>query len=461
MISQADIIKTLVNKNCTDDSVMTTALSPNFMPAKLLEKLTEAERFDLALDISMKLGLDVSPLCKTWAMRCLRARNFSMAREKFRNCFKRFRLPGNRMGSTQSKLLMDILNELKRMKEKQAPLVDEVQNIKQGNCFKKIDSDTSEFLASSMETPTSISCRPTILAECQYYLNEYGDFVDKTRFNLDNHLWDQAVENLLNGSDRINLDKFFLGEVYPYVCSTGHLRHFIEAFPRIDPDLSRSTKYLKAIYDTCLRYRRYNTLHFVQSTIGDLASAADTQLRFFFLSEPVRSYRELNHRLSHLEIALNDYYSYLKLNRLEDVEDVDNSNLVNSGDGSKKSIKLPTFFTKLEISEVEEQISLLKLQIDITSNFALNEVSGTLISDLDIETTMQQAKPNQGSSLPVTIFDKSQTRRTFLAALVLVYYDVSCTRYLSKDGLDLANRLIKVSYKCGLEDRVNGLGRER
>lgn len=75
MISQADMIRILVNKNCTDEAIMSTALSPASTHPKLLEKLAEAERLNFALDISMKLGIDVMPMWQILAIRCLRTRD--------------------------------------------------------------------------------------------------------------------------------------------------------------------------------------------------------------------------------------------------------------------------------------------------------------------------------------------------------------------------------------------------
>lgn len=450
MISQSDIIRTLVNKNCTDEAVMSTALSPDCTPPKLLEKLTEAERFDLALDISMKLGLDVAPLWRTWAIRCLRHRNFQGAREKFRHCFLRLRKPGNRTNPIQSTLLADILGELTKMDENKPFLSEEVELIKQG---KFCDLSERTKLISISDTPTSLLIsKPTIYAECFYYLKEYGNDEDRIRFYIRNDLWDEAIRNLICNSKQINIDKFFLGEVLNYSLTSGKLNNLIGVFLELDPNMTVCAKYFKGIYNFSIRNRRYNLLYYMQSYLGDYIGAANTQLNFFYLRKPCQSYRDLNQRITSLTMALKNYQDFLNDGDL--LSSKTTSSRVSSirANISKQSSSL--LFSSMSDVEVEKQIILIRRQIDITRNFALNEVSGCVNgielgdnSNITKEKTspMQSQARSSTDDSPVTLFEKNENRQTFLTALVLIYFDLSCSTYFSRNGLDLANKLIKVS----------------
>lgn len=464
MISQADIIRTLVNKNCTDEGVMVTALSPDCTPPKLLEKLTEAERFDLALDVSMKLGLDVAPLWRTWAIRCLRNRNFQGAREKFRHCFQRLRKPGGRSNPIQSTLLTDILGELTKMDETKPFLSEEVELIKQGKFFDLSERTKRISISEPQQQPASLLIsKPKIYAECSYYLKEYGNVEDYIRFYIRNDLWDDAIRSLLSNSKQINMEKFFLSEVLNYSLTSGNLNNLIGVFLELDPDMTVCSKYFKGIYNFCIRNRRYNVLYNVQSSLGDYIGAANTQLNFFYLRKPCQSYRELNQRISSLHLALKNYRDYL--NAGGDLPPVSPSppssktptTASDNQSGNKSMSKQcsSSLFSSMPEAEVEKQIILISRQIDITRNFALNEVSGCVngieLGDGDNVTKEKlspvslQSQQSSTDDSPVTLFEKNENRQTFLAALVLIYFDLSCSTYFSRNGLDLANQLIKVS----------------
>lgn len=423
MISQTDIIKTLVNKNCTDESVLSTALSKDCTPTKLLEKLTETERFDLALDISMKSGLDVIPLWRTWAMRCLQNRNFQGAREKFRHCFPRLRLPGYRVSPGQSGLLAEILRVLAQMEEIQLPLTEKIELIKQRKepvVIKFEDDD--------------LRSRPTIFAECLYYMKQYGATEVHIKFYVANNLWDLAVKDLVENVKKINIEKFFIGDIVQYATSRGRFEHLIKAFLQLDPNIVDTISYFKALYSFCANNRRYNLLNYIQTTIGDHIAAADTQIRLFFLKRPVKSYRELSSRITNLTSARESYQQYLQV--------LDNDATVVS-----------SLFGKLPREVVEERIKLINSQTEITRNFSINEVSGCINGiEIPSENNIEKAlavSDEEPDDAPVTLFDRSERRKTFLTALVLIYFDLSCSTYFSKNGLDFAMQLID-DYKLNM-----------
>lgn len=413
---------------------MSMALSPNCTPPRLLEKFTEAERFDLALDVSMKLGLDVLPLWKTWAIRCLKNRNFQAAREKFRHCFLRLKLPGNRISNASSGLLNDILNELSHMDEVKLSLAEEVAMIEQrrgnGNISAHINQINQHW------SRPDISSRPLIFSECMYYLDEYGSIEDKIKFYVIHSLWVRAITTLIDNRNQINADKFFISEVVLYLATTGRLNDFTRALIQVDPGINLSLKYFKAVYNFCTIHRRHNLLYYIQDAIGDHVAAAENQIYNFYLKKPTRSYKELNQRLTSLVSARKNYQDYLeRVRRATDEQQ--------ASDGFSES----NIFSRLPVDEVEKQLKTIELQIEITRNFAINEVSGC-VNGIEIVDDGDKSRPGQSSDLndsPVTLFEASERRETFLAALVLIYFDNTCTEYFSKSGLKLANGLIDVS----------------
>lgn len=421
MLTQSEILRTLVNNNCTDESVMSTALSPDCTPTKLLEKLTEAERLDIALDISMKLGLDVMPIWRTWALRCLQNRSFQQAREKFRHCFSRLKQPGGRSSPAQSKLLSDILSNLVNLEESRLPLAEEVALIKKGVYV----YDTQRH------STTPVTSKPTIYDECKYYLKEYGTVEDAIEFNIFNLLWDEAVARMLENVDQVHMERFFIRKVLSAVTSNGKLKELVDAFLRQDPKIIISAQYFKSMYCSCLKNKRFNLLYYIQSFIGDILAAGSTHINHFFLRRPAENYKELNQRSPYLKSARKNYQSYL--NKLE----VGNPDEFNS-----KGLELFSFMTR---EEVRDQLKIVDWQIDITHNFAINEISG-ILSGIDSDLWDAVSKSSEtNSDIPVTLFETDKRRRTFLAALVLIYFDISCSSYFSRSGFDLANNLISVS----------------
>lgn len=402
---------------------MSTALSPDCTPPKLLEKFTEAERFDLALDVSMKLGWDVLPLWKTWAMRCLTNRNFPEARKKFRHCFQTIRSQHGRCS-----LLSDILNVLTRMEESKLPLGEEIELIKQGKSpYRTGPNDLSE--------PVKMDrAKPKIFEECLNYLREYGNSAQMVKFYVDNQLWTQAIEIL---ESRPELTRLFISDVLSCLLVTGHLDDFVSSSMQHDPTFEKTGLYFETIYRYCSTQRRHNILYFIQNKIGDYVAAAENQVTNFFLKKPTIGYKELNLRLTNLTSACDNYREHLA--RMERIREEDSCDV--SG---------PDFFTRLSINETQARLDTLNTQLDITRNFAINEVSGC-INGIEVVFGAGQVNSNEQltnddddelDTSPVTLFDRGPRRRTFLAALVMTYYDTNCDTCFSDSGFELANRLI-------------------
>lgn len=182
MQAQLDLIKTLVNNSC-NESIMAVAFSHDFVPNKLLEKLLDAEYFDLAIELSTKFGLDSTPVWRTWAMQCLRNGYLGAAREKFHPCFTRAKYSSDQVKVANSKLLAKITSVISRLDDKKLPLMQQIKKIKQGILM---STDHSRGT-------TTMTLKPSLFAECLYYLDSYGNEQDRVQFYITYCLWDKSI----------------------------------------------------------------------------------------------------------------------------------------------------------------------------------------------------------------------------------------------------------------------------
>ncbi|XP_050095682.1 zinc finger FYVE domain-containing protein 26 homolog [Anopheles aquasalis] len=95
MKEHAEIILSIVHDNCESlllDTQQSAAISGSHHPGslrKLCDALVKAEKWTLALELSLKCGFSVSGVLAAWGMTCLRAGCYETAREKFSHCLPR------------------------------------------------------------------------------------------------------------------------------------------------------------------------------------------------------------------------------------------------------------------------------------------------------------------------------------------------------------------------------------
>uniref|UniRef100_A0A2M4CYZ5 FYVE-type domain-containing protein n=1 Tax=Anopheles darlingi TaxID=43151 RepID=A0A2M4CYZ5_ANODA len=95
MKEHAEIILSIVHDNCESlllDTQQSAAISSSHHPGslrKLCDALVKAEKWTLALELSLKCGFSVSGVLAAWGMTCLRAGCYETAREKFSHCLPR------------------------------------------------------------------------------------------------------------------------------------------------------------------------------------------------------------------------------------------------------------------------------------------------------------------------------------------------------------------------------------
>lgn len=411
MLSQVDVIRTLVNNNCCDKFILSIAFSPDHSPVRLQEKLLEMERFDLALEIAMKFGLDVPAVWRTWAMQCLKNRRFPEAREKFKHCFTRTRQANDQINQTQSKLLSEILSAIVKLEDKQRSLAARIYSIEHG-----------QFSDSNLPKDLSLpSAKPAIFAEALYYLDLYGSLEDYVRFFVSNGLWRRTIELLAaEPSSTANeaYNKLFFEDVFMKAAAKGSLNELLSEMSTVDPTQNRLWKYKLAVCKYCARKQMHNLLYYMQENMNDHLRAAITQINCFFLKKPIINYRDLNGRLHHLVKARRHCEQYLS----------------DANQAAANRVRM----MNMSENDVTRQIKVISTQIDVTQSFSANNVIGCLNGiELEDSTTDDPSQATDSLDHPVTLFDKALSRRTLFAALVACYYG----NYPS-EGLTLANQLI-------------------
>ncbi|XP_052862401.1 zinc finger FYVE domain-containing protein 26 homolog [Anopheles cruzii] len=92
MKEHAEIILSIVHDNCESlllHSQSQAAISSHGSLRRLRDALVKAEKWPLALELSLKCGFSVSGVLAAWGMTCLRAGCYETAREKFSHCLPR------------------------------------------------------------------------------------------------------------------------------------------------------------------------------------------------------------------------------------------------------------------------------------------------------------------------------------------------------------------------------------
>lgn len=328
------------------------------------------------------------------------------------------------------------------MEEHKPPLSEVIELIKQrrGAHVIKFTHGEEPNSTSINKKPLKMSeTKPKIYEECMHYLQEYGNKEQQIKFYVSNQLWEQAIKMLLDHRDQKSPDKYFISDVISYSSTTGHLDDVVSTFIKHDERFEKSAKYFEALYKYYKTNKRYNTLYYVQNELGDHVAAAENQVINFFLRKPTISYKELNQRLTSLTSARDNYQQHLAKfeQSFANSQEIDERLRANQAN----------LFTNLTKDETEARLQLITTQIEITRNFAINEVPGCIHG---IEVVVRGDGMNSNGAIgddedddsPVTLFESSERRRTFLAALIMIYYDLNCDSYFSDSGIELANRVI-------------------
>uniref|UniRef100_A0A665W4P1 Zinc finger FYVE domain-containing protein 26 n=1 Tax=Echeneis naucrates TaxID=173247 RepID=A0A665W4P1_ECHNA len=255
-ISKVDVLKILVTANykyipSLDDILETSAVT------RLRNQLLEAEHYQLAVEVSTKSGLDPGGVWQAWGMASLKARNLSVAREKFSRCLK---APMDRNQLNQGPLLLQ-------------EIVQHLETTIQPTLTKDILASLRELEealsdAGPVERPEAQTQSSILQQECLYYLNTYGTHLALISFYMRHDCVTEALKYLLNKD--CPEEVFLEGMLQPSL-ERGRLGTLQGILEKLDPGLETCSRYLIASCQFLQRRGYFHTLY-------------QLQLEFFFLT---------------------------------------------------------------------------------------------------------------------------------------------------------------------------------
>nr|XP_046908794.1 uncharacterized protein LOC124490361 [Dermatophagoides farinae] len=391
-LDRLDVIRMLINSNFGSKEMIGYVLNNNIQ--KLQEKLLEAERFELTIDIAKKYGNESSSIWKSWALISLKYFHFAEARQKFGRYFDQLK----RFSEVQKtlRMIIETLVSVNSTSLTSIPINDKCSRI----IFGQFDffSDTPTLaLSSSSKINTNISTlvnqqlKPRILQEIVYYLETYGSKDDQLQFYVSHFYWKEAIDSFLRQPSsssstsnvketKSNIVNNFLKKIFIPAQVNGHLSELFAAIRIADPKQQQLGSSLIHICKYLNHNESFHTLYRVQVFMTDYLRAAITQINHFFLS-PSSS---INHQQR--TSSSNDYYYndnnndlsndlnsfdllFHRLSHLEKARDYCNMYLHNID-----FIRLKRGCLSVDKKDVYKQIRLIELQIDILRRFRRRKI---------------------------------------------------------------------------------------
>ncbi|OTF81702.1 hypothetical protein BLA29_004671, partial [Euroglyphus maynei] len=426
---------------------------------KLQEKLLEAERFELTIDIAKKYGNVYSSIWKSWALISLKYFHFAEARQKFARYFDQVK----RFSEIQKTLhmIIETLVSVNSNSLTSISIKDKCSRI----IFGQFDffTDTPTLSSSSkinISTLVNHQLKPRILQEIVYYLETYGSKDDQLNFYVSHFYWKEAIDSFLHTQPsssvetKSNMVNNFLEKIFIPAQVNGHLSELFAAIRIVDPKQQQLGSSLIHICKYLNRNESFHTLYRLQVFMNDYLRAAITQINHFFLSpsllfanfgqtsstNDLNSFELLFHRITHLEKARD--YCNMYLHNID-------------------FIRLKRGCLSVDKKDVYKQIRLIELQIDILRRFWRRKIHFPVtimiksdnVDDLEnhfktlnygstsqilsayafahlrrqfssLEQTEQ--KPVQSTTLrlpyPPTLLEHDPIRKSLITAFVILYY---------------------------------------
>lgn len=393
-LDRLDVIRMMINSNYGTKEMISFVLNNNIQ--KLQERLLEMERFELAIDIAKKYGLDSSSIWKTWALICLKHFQFSEARRKFTRYFDQ----AKRFSEIQLTLksIVNILVNNNLTNHHSVPIKNQCQQIISGTFDFLRESIDIEKSTAAVKQSNRQQLNSKIFEEIVYYLQEYGTYDDLLRFYVNHFYWNEAVKYFLSNNQDSTLtakmNNSFLQDLFIPAQVKGCLSLLFAAIRKCDPQLNHLWAYLISTCKYLDKNSFYNSLCRVQAFMNDYLRAAITQINCFFLSQlnelqiddiddiELNSFDLLHYRIGHLEKARDYCNMYLH-----------NMDYVNIRSGC----------LSVEKKDVFKQIRLIEFQIEILKRFKMKNVSFPTTVHVDSLDSLLSVLNDSGHTLPQPI----------------------------------------------------------
>lgn len=306
LLDRIDIIKMLVDGNCLDYDLIYILINSEQAFQKVQERLIEMERFELALNISTKIGtanLKVA-IWKTWAMISIKHGKYMESYAKFKHCFQKKTNEPNQQNSQLLKEIFDVF-ENQRMFVNLHNLKDRCKLIKQGKCNNLINVDVT-MNDDANQLPNSL------YQHAIYFLENYGSSEDYVRFYIKFKMHKQAIQLFLNETSKFdNFSSIFVNEFFLPSINNNTLDKILNQLNLIDPTLNRSWRYLIAVCKYLSANKFYSILYKIQLFMRDYIRAAMTKITYFYLNPPPSDYIQLFHRNDFLMQAKEHCRQYI------------------------------------------------------------------------------------------------------------------------------------------------------
>ena len=475
MLSRIDIINMLVMQSCINKDLINYILndsqSNQQVLVKLMERLLEVERFELSLSIGKKYGLDVKGIWKTWGMICLKNGKFLEARSKFKHVMQQACLQNTSSSENNSKMLQMIFECFEEHKtnirfNSILSLKERVEQIKKGKLNQVVQKE-----ARSVQSTSDPNVLPKqLLDEAHHYLSVYGSKEDSIRFYTKFGLWKNALDIFLSEGNPSSLSNCFIQDFLLLSMKKSCFAKILQLMKSSDPTLGKTYKYLIPSCKYFAKLNFFNVLHSLQVFMNDYLRAAITQVTHFYLEKPYTSYTQLKTRTSHLITAKNHLTSYLnQSSHLKNNQFILHQNEVQV----KKNIR--TINHQLQMTKAFSERAVdgfLPFNFDDNSSLVESPITSSFSASgiFDRSMSLESTALTDIKSYPLTLLDDSKSRKTQLAALVVVEFGPKIAdgfslaqqliqEYRLDEGLifRLAARIILLSKKSAIIERLNQL----
>uniref|UniRef100_A0A182Q4W6 FYVE-type domain-containing protein n=1 Tax=Anopheles farauti TaxID=69004 RepID=A0A182Q4W6_9DIPT len=449
MKEHAEIILSIVQDNCESLLLHTPSMCNHGSLRKLRDALVKAEKWTLALELSLKCGFSLNGVMAAWGMACLRAGCYETAREKFSHCLPRVAteieckavlgmieaqkapsikdVPVVKRPTRCPPLLHEILYALTYTAPLSAPservlarvnaarrasggtrtvatshepalnILSTIANLR-NICQGEFDGDVHSGPNAERNDPTFIMCSQ-LFEESMHYLLAYGPHQSVVQFLFRYQQTEVAALRYIL-LQRVDPDVFLQTILLPSL-QRGALETIVQRLSDIDDTLLEWRDYIRYACRYLETNDMLNSLYNLQLLLKDPIRASMTCVRFYTMG--CRTFSDLLASEHHLKTSVIHLQNELEMCNWQEVR-------VNSTGTAIETHR--SLLMKLDPKELNNHINTILLQLDVTKFLAICESKGR-------QTTSLLSKiVREASQLP-TLFGSSHEKLQ-LAILTLV-----------------------------------------
>uniref|UniRef100_A0A182PQ67 FYVE-type domain-containing protein n=1 Tax=Anopheles epiroticus TaxID=199890 RepID=A0A182PQ67_9DIPT len=408
MKEHAEIILSIVHDNCESLLLHTPSMANHGSLRKLRDALVKAEKWTLALELSLKCGFSLNGVMAAWGMACLRAGCYETAREKFSHCLPRVAseneceavlrlieatpptigrsvtvIPVVKRPTRCPPLLTEVLYALSYTarlgvpSERVTARVHAARQVGGGSshepalnilstlanlrnvCQGEFDGDGGERLSARQDT---IMCS-RLFEESMHYLLAYGSHQSVVQF-LMRHAQTQVAALRYILAQRVEPDVFLQTVLLPYL-QRGELESIVQRLSDLDDTLLEWRDYIRYACRYLETNDMLNSLYHLQLLLKDPIRASMTCVRFY--TAGCRTFGDLQASEHHLKTSVTHLQNELELCNWQEVR------LNSTGTAIETHHSL---LMKLDPKELNNHINTILLQLDVTKFLATCEAKG-------------------------------------------------------------------------------------